>query len=401
MVTLIRATIGGNLECLGGEFSCPDIQTSESPPAGPRLRCALQVESANIGGSVMLRALLKDDNTRKALVADGTVYLLNTRVGGNVECQGCAFLNENGDALVLAAAQIAGNLILGPGFLAHGRINLSGLRIEGVCCMFKFVEAEKKITSLDIRFANVATIYHDPDSWPKAGGLLLNGLVYKNVSIAGGLLLDGLVYNNVFAGPPFYGNWRKLLEWLRLQPTESRALQPYEQLANVMKSCGYESEATEVLIAKQDDLRRYGDLGWWAKFANCLFGFTIRHGYKPQLAFYGMLFFLLLGTVCFQAGYWCHLLTRSNNLANVPIARADYLKFQAFAYSLDTFLPIVDLNQKGYWLPNANHGDNVIPGVRFRWGGLLRIYFWVHIIFGWILTTLWVAGFTGIIRRRN
>ena len=35
--------------------------------------------------------------------------------------------------------------------------------------MFKFVEAEKKITSLDIRFANVATIYHDPDSWPKAG----------------------------------------------------------------------------------------------------------------------------------------------------------------------------------------------------------------------------------------
>ncbi len=156
-----------------------------------------------------------------------------------------------------------------------------------------------------------------------------------------------------------------------------------------------------MLIAKQDDLRRYGKLGWWAKVANCVLGFTIRHGYKPHLAFYGMLFFLLLGTVCFQAGYWCHLLTRSNELANVPLARADYPKFQAFVYSLDTFLPIVDLNQKGYWLPNANHGDNVIPGVRFRWGGLLRIYFWVHIIFGWILTTLWVAGFTGIIRRRN
>ena len=69
--------------------------------------------------------------------------------------------------------------------------------------MFKFVEAEKKITSLDIRFANVATIYHDPDSWPKAGGLLLNGLVYKNVGIAGGLSLDGLVYNNVLSVPHF------------------------------------------------------------------------------------------------------------------------------------------------------------------------------------------------------
>ena len=113
----------------------------------------------------------------------------------------------------------------------------------------RFVEAEK-ITSLDIRFAKVTTIDHDPDSWPKAGGLLLNGLVYKNV----------------FIGPPFYGNWRKFLEWLRLQPTESMAFQPYEQLADVMKSYGYESEATEVLIAKQDDLRRYGDLGWWASY---------------------------------------------------------------------------------------------------------------------------------------
>jgi len=168
----------------------------------------------------------------------------------------------------------------------------------------------------------------------------------------------------------------------------------------VMKSLGYESEATEVLIAKQDDLGRYGKLGLWAKVENCVLGFSIRHGYRPRRAFYGMLLFLLAGTVFFQIGYWCHLLTRSNNLTNVPIARGDYPKFQAFVYSLDTFLPIVDLNQKGYWLPNANHGD-YLPYVKFRWGGLLRIYLWVHIIAGWILTTLWVAAFTGIIRRRN
>jgi hypothetical protein len=327
---------------------------------------------------------LTDDNTGKLFVANGTVYLLNAIVGGNIECQGCAFLNENGDALVLAAAQIAGNLMLGPRFQAHGRVDLSRLKLGGVCQMANFVEVEK-ITCLDVRFAKVTTIEHVPDSWPESGGLLLDGLEYKNM----------------FIGPPFHGNWRKFLEWLRLQPREPRVLQPYDQLAKVLKESGYEREATEVLIAKQDDLRRYGELGWWAKFANCVLGFTIRHGYKPHLAFYGMLFFLLLGTVCFQAGYWCHLVTRSNNLANVPIARADYPKFQAFVYSLDTFLPIVDLYQKGYWLPNANHGDNVIPGVRFRWGGLLRIYFWVHIIFGWILTTLWVAGFIGIIRRRN
>jgi hypothetical protein len=64
-----------------------------------------------------------------------------------------------------------------------------------------------------------------------------------------------------------------------------RALQPYGHLAKVLKSSGYESEATEVLIAKQDDLRCYGDLGWWAKFWNLVLEFSIGHGYKPHRAF--------------------------------------------------------------------------------------------------------------------
>ena len=397
MVSLLRATIGGNLVCLGGEFSRPEIQTSESRPAGPRLRCALQVESANIGGSVMLRALLKDDNTRKAFVADGMVYLRNTRVGGSVECQDCAFLNENGDALVLAAAQIAGNLILGPGFLAHGRINLTGLRIEGVCCMFKFVDAEKKITSLDIRFANVATIYHDPDSWPKAGGLLLNGLVYKNVGIAGGLSLDGLVYNNALVGPPFYGNWRKFLEWLRLQPTESRALQPYEQLANVMKSCGYESEATEVLIAKQDDLLRHGKLNLTKKLWKCFLKHTMAYGYKPHLALRWVLLFLVLGWFFFQLGSDHGLMIQTKDLS-----KEAYPEFNAFIYSAEFFVPIMDLRQRSYWAPAENKGRTNVkcPG-KFRWGYLLTMYFRFQTFVGWALTALWVAGFTGLVRRLN
>src|SRR5271165_3806248 len=243
------------------------------------------------------------------------------------------------------------------------------------------IESHEK-ASLDLRFTKIGLLLNEEKSWPSKGNVKL----------------DGFVYDQFDDQAP---NAKVQLNWLHLQPKKPFSSPPYEQLAKVLKSSSHESEATEVLIAKQDDLRRYGDLGWWAKFAILLLGFSIRHGYKPRRALFGMLIFILFGTIAFQAGYWCHLLTRSNNLANVPIARADYPKFQAFVYSLDTFLPIVDLNQKGYWLPNANHGDNVIPGVRFRWGGLLRIYFWVHIIFGWILTTLWVAGFTGLVRRLN
>jgi hypothetical protein len=31
-------------------------------------------------------------------------------------------------------------------------------------------------------------------------------------------------------------------------------------------------------------------------------------------------------------------------------------------------------------------------------GSLLRCYFWFHIIAGWILTTLWVGGLTGLLK---
>ena len=73
-------------------------------------------------------------------------------------------------------------------------------------------------------------------------------------------------------------------------------------------------------------------------------------------------------------------------------------------YSLDCFLPFIDLKQKNAWLLNANKGYKIVmPRIWLgvRWGGLLRAYLCVHTLLGWALTTLWVAGFTGLVRRLN
>jgi hypothetical protein len=59
MVSLTRATICGNVQCFGSEFAAPEDKTPSVPPAGI-VRYALQAESANIGGSVMMRWFLKD-----------------------------------------------------------------------------------------------------------------------------------------------------------------------------------------------------------------------------------------------------------------------------------------------------------------------------------------------------
>ena len=56
--------------------------------------------------------------------------------------------------------------------------------------------------------------------------------------------------------------------------------------------------------------------------------------------------------------------------------------FNALIYSLDALAPLIDLHQVKYRLP-------------IRWG--LRAYLWIHIICGWLLTTLLVVGLSGLV----
>lgn len=72
-------------------------------------------------------------------------------------------------------------------------------------------------------------------------------------------------------------------------------------------------------------------------------------------------------------------------------------------YSLENFVPVVDLHQGNYWRPNPFHphqneepADG--PPRRRMLGSMLRCYLWVHIMAGWILTPLLFAGLSGLIR---
>lgn len=55
---------------------------------------------------------------------------------------------------------------------------------------------------------------------------------------------------------------------------------------------------------------------------------------------------------------------------------------QPVAYAADTFLPIVDLGEAGDWMPT----------------GWIRWIDWSVILLGWALSTIFVAGFTRIVR---
>ncbi len=71
-----------------------------------------------------------------------------------------------------------------------------------------------------------------------------------------------------------------------------------------------------------------------------------------------------------------------------PEARS-YPRFNAIAYSLDTLLPVVNVEMQEYWIPDETKEPH---------GLFARIYLWLHIGVGWALSLLAVAGFTGLVK---
>jgi hypothetical protein len=372
-VSLAGATIGGDLNCIGGTF------TNKSGDA-------LVAHSINVSGNVFLR---------EGFQAKGGVSLAGATIGGRLDCFDGTFINENGNALDADSISVTRSVYLNDKFQAKGRVSLHNakigntLKIDGV--------ADPKEMHLDLEFAKIQTLEHHENSFPKSENLHLNGLVYESL------------------GKDFLNNSNQHLHWLRLQPKATFSSQPYEQLAKILQSTGKGDEAVAVLIGSERDELQYGKLGLISKAWGRFLGITIRFGYRPQLALLWALGVVVIGAVIFSVGYNKGLITPTEkdckssppNSPETCSNNPNYSKFDPLIYSLDVFLPIIDLRLKGAWQPNANKtwqpntsqtnlNNDIFPFIKS--GTQLRYYFWFQIISGWALTTLWVSGFTGLVR---
>jgi hypothetical protein len=220
------------------------------------------------------------------------------------------------------------------------------------------------------------------------------------------LALDGFVYGVISGGPT---DAKSRLRWLALQMPVYHP-QPYRTLANVLREMGEEDGSTEVLIAKEAAKRRYGGLRRVERAWNLLLDVTIGYGYRPLRALWWIVGFVAFGSVLFGGGYYARIVTPSEESAYQSFiadgaAPAHYPPFNAFVFSLDNFLPVVDLHQGLYWRPNPRHAVKAgtrLFGRELNLGNipaaLLRWYLWFHILAGWILTPLLFAGLSGLIR---
>jgi hypothetical protein len=238
-------------------------------------------------------------------------------------------------------------------------------------------------------------LWDDEASWPKSDHLWL----------------DGVVYGGIDSKSPW--NLESRMKWLALQPRERFYPQPYDQLAIVYSRAGYDENAKMVLIAKNRDTTWLSQKSFWERMTHSIFGITIDYGYHPFKALMWSLIIIVIGWGLFYVGDRANVMTPTKEWGRSSKVEAtdshvnystskDYPRFNSFLYSLDMFVPVIDLHMKGYWLPNANRrGDWCISeklSIPIH-GRFLRVWLWLQIISGWILISLFIAGLTGLVKK--
>lgn len=431
-ISLLGITIGRYLDCSAGTFNNPGGD-------------ALNAQGADIKGSVLLR---------NGFSSFGQVSLPRATIGGDLECRSSQFFNPDSYAILAQGVVVKGCVFLCEKLIIDGTLMFVGATIESALVLdieelpsssnisiFNFkinhdisiiwwllirtyyvwavslwvwkcvvLSAYLKLNIfknfiLDLESSNVYTLDDREDSWPQPGKLNLNGFSYEKIA----------------SGSPIGSKQR--LKWIRLQyPKEvyksgKFSPQPYKQLANALQANGHKKAARDVLIGKNDDERRYGELNNIEKIWNWFLGITIAHGYRPHRAFWISIGIIIFGVLPFHQGYKNRLIEpseleaytisqeseKNTDQPNSAYPNLAYPEFFPLLYSLDVFLPIIDFHQESYWIPKASRGDivhfeNPTFFLKITNGGLLLAYFWLHIILGWIFTSLWVAGFTGLVR---
>ncbi len=340
-----RATIGGDFDCENGEFVNKD-------------GIAIFADGMDIKGNVFLRNGFK---------AEGEACFVGAVIGGNFECEKSEFINKEGDAISAYGMDVKGSVFLRNGFKAEGKVSFVGAIVGGYFIWTDVNLTEK--TKLDLRNAKAGVLWDEEKSWPEKGKLFL----------------DGFSYENIRDDAPKDANSR--IEWLNRQGKEQFRPGPYEQLAKVLNKIGHSEDAKKILIEKEKKITRLSCFGW-RRFWRGVLGVTIGYGYRPWQALWFIVAIIFIGTMVFWSGYKAGVI--------VPVEKEAYAseeggqlqevdpKFNAFVYSIDMFVPLVDLRMEKYWCVC---------------GGFTRGYMWFHIGFGWILTTLLVVGLTGLVRK--
>ena len=363
---LLNARVGENFSCSHGMFGNYD---------GKEKGHALSADNINVEGNVFMRYV----HSR------GQVRFLGAQIRGDLECTGGIYLIDKLDEGPIRAenAEIGKTLTL-ERMAGCGTINLASAKTKDF---------------------NDDFFSDDPFKWH------LDGFIYDRFA------------NPITATAPVRVRWlAKRCDGATFSP------QPYEQAAKILRAMGKDIDAWDIEREKReleraerkknnafkiplwrrlwgggvDALTDFVYRPWktvmWAVIIICasalLFNFADKSGrmapHQP-IVVTGLGYQMEAFPQCVE--FQCPLERRPTKV--VLRLFPDYPEFNALVYSADVFIPFFALHQESYWYPNPSDADREIL---FR---ALLLWYWLEIIAGWILTSLFLLSATGLLRPRQ
>lgn len=378
-------------------------------------RGALLAEQAQISGDVRLRAFYTlDGSGHQRLVpcaVTGGVILKGAGIGGSLRGDGATLRgNDLGTAgLSASRAEIAQAVYLRAlappgehptdgkppvqrelvpcavtdlrlnGARIRGRLDLTGARLAGAARLSGCHAGElADDLGRDPKNPKVLT-----GCWSRATEVALNGFTY-----------DRFAPGHTNADPKLRRDW--LRDTVKARGSFFPA--PWDQLRGVYAQNGQGEDARRIAIAKQQHRVAAANMHPLRRFWLRLLGWTIGYGYRPARAGIWALVAIALLTFLMWVGrsqftYIASPMTPTapagpRAAAPVPSPASTPLPRNldpptAFEYAADVFIPVADFKVVDEWRIRG-----WLEPVRFLFVGL-----------GWLLGTIFIAGFTRIVRR--
>lgn len=397
-VLLVGARVGGNLECDGATMK-------------NEKGFALNVDGISTEGSVFLR---------HRFTAEGGVKILGAKIGRGLDCTGGKFdkgdVNANminvGDNVFLAQSYFAKQVLLNSAKIgAHlqcidsamlGGLSAESARIGGALLWHRVSGSGEVVLSYAY-----ADVFADFDKVQENFNYILDAFSYNRLAVC-----DAQPRIRCLESKPSNYPFTPL---------------PFEQAARVVMAMGHRGDARDILFAMEKNITKFPDTsnpGWFWTRAWRRVGRPIWRRILEKATGYNYLLGRMLGTaaaivvfgalVFGMANHHGYIVPHQPVVLNNPAYQAmvseddarrptevverlypDYPRFTAILFSVDVFIPLFALHQEPYWYPQAKQGDDN------WWRKLFMFWYWVQIILGWILTSIFVLTATGILQQRQ
>ena len=414
-VRLISVQIGGHLDCSKGRFHATE-------------QAALLADGICVGSNVWLH---------KGFTAIGSVRFIGANIGGDLHCDNAKIIATQGHSLDADKLTTGGDVLLDKGFWSVGTVRLISAQIGGdfACVEGRFNTGIQLRESLILDKANIKGVLYWRNLHPESNGIVT--FTSARVSAISDSpeswnfftwRLNGFVYD-AFSGDETPIDASSRLVWLGNRPSGVRfSSQPYEQVAKILRAMGkdidawdIEREKRELERAERKNNNAFKIPPWrrlWGRGVDALTDFV----YRPWKTV------MWAAIIICASAFLFNFADKSGRMApHQPIVVTDwdyqmeafpqcvefqcpserrptkvvlrlfpdYPEFNALVYSADVFIPFFALHQESYWYPNPSDADREIL---FR---TLLLWYWLEIIAGWILTSLFLLSATGLLRPRQ